>query len=43
MREKYSIQDGDFYNFNKMGFMMGMVRPGMVITWADQVGKPKSI
>ena len=43
MREKYGIQDGDFYNFDETGFMMGMVRPGMVITRADRVGKPKSI
>jgi hypothetical protein len=43
MRAKYSIQDGDFYNFDKTGFMMGMVRPGMVIMQADRVGKPKSI
>ena len=43
MHAKYGIQDGDFYNFDETGFMMGMVRPGIVITWIDQVGKPKSI
>lgn len=43
MRTKYGIQDGDFYNFNEIGFMIGIVCLGMVITWADQVGKPKSI
>jgi hypothetical protein len=25
MRAKYGIQDGDFYNFDETGFMMGMV------------------
>jgi hypothetical protein len=40
---KYGIQDSDFYNFDEMRFMIGMVHPGMVITWADQISKLKSI
>jgi hypothetical protein len=43
MHMKYSIQDSDFYNFDETGFMMGMIRPGMVVTWSDRVGKPKGI
>ena len=43
MCAKYSIQNSDFYNFDEAGFMMGMVCPGVVITWADRVGKLKSI
>ena len=28
---KYGIVDGNFYNFNDTGFIMGMIAPGMVI------------
>ena len=43
MRAKYGIQDCDFYNFDETGFMMGMIRSGMVVTRSDRVGKPKAI
>jgi hypothetical protein len=43
MRTKYGILNYDFYNFDETGFMMGMIRPGMVVTCSDQVGKPKAI
>ncbi|KAK1838267.1 hypothetical protein CCHR01_19109 [Colletotrichum chrysophilum] len=43
MRSKYGIQDCDFYNFDKTGFMMGMIRPRMVVTRSDRIGKPKNI
>jgi hypothetical protein len=43
MRAKYGILDCDFYNFDETGFMMGMIRPGMVVTRSDRVGKPKAI
>ena len=43
MRAKYGILDCDFYNFDETGFMMGMIRPGMVVTHSDRVGKPKAI
>lgn len=43
MRAKYGIQDCDFYNFDETGFMMGMIRPSMVITRSDRVGKPKKV
>jgi hypothetical protein len=35
MRAKYGVVDGDFYNFDKTGFSMGMITPGMVVTRAD--------
>lgn len=40
MRAKYGIQDCDFYNFDETGFMMGIIRPGMVVTRSDRVSKP---
>jgi hypothetical protein len=43
MRAKYGILDCDFYNFDETGFMMGMIRPGMVVTRSDRVGRPKAI
>ena len=43
MRAKYGITDTDFYNFDETGFIMGMIRPGMVVTRSDRVGKPKAI
>jgi hypothetical protein len=43
MCAKYGIQDCDFYNFDETGFLMGMIRPGMVVTRSDRVGKPKAI
>ena len=43
MRAKYSIVDSDFYNFDEMGFMMGMIYPGMVVTHADRCVRGKAI
>jgi hypothetical protein len=43
MRAKYSVVDCDFYNFDETGFMMGMIRPGMVVTRADRRGRAKGI
>ncbi|KAK1837486.1 transposase [Colletotrichum chrysophilum] len=43
MRSKYGIQDYDFYNFDKTGFMIGMIRPGIVVTRSDYISKLKSI
>ena len=43
MRAKYSILNCDFYNFDETGFIMGIIRPGMVVTRSDRVGKPKAI
>ena len=35
MWAKYGMVDGNFYNFDKTGFMMGMTAPGMVVTYAN--------
>ena len=36
IRAKYSIEDSDLYNFNKIGFMMGVIYSSLlVITCAD--------
>ena len=35
MWAKYGMVDGNFYNFDKTGFMMGMIAPGMVVTHAN--------
>jgi hypothetical protein len=43
IRAKYSIQDSDFSNFDKTGFMMGMIRAGMVVTRLDRINRPKAI
>ncbi|EDO00508.1 hypothetical protein SS1G_14378 [Sclerotinia sclerotiorum 1980 UF-70] len=43
IQAKYGIQDCDFYNFDKTGFIMGMICPGMVITSAEQSGRSKAI
>jgi hypothetical protein len=43
MRTKYGIQDSDFYNFDETGFMMGMIRAGMVVTRSDRINRPKAI
>jgi hypothetical protein len=43
MRAKYGIQDSDFYNFDETGFMMGMIRAGMVVTRSDRINRPKAI
>jgi len=43
IRAKYGITDTDFYNFDETGFIIGMIRPGMVVTRSDRVGKPKAI
>ena len=43
MRAKYGILDCDFYDFDETGFMMSMIRPGMVVTRSDRVVEPKVI
>jgi hypothetical protein len=43
MRAKYGIQDGDFYNFDETGFMMGMIRARMVVTRSDRINRPKAV
>jgi hypothetical protein len=43
IQTKYSVLDCDFYNFDKTGFMMGMITPGMVVTRADRRGRAKVV
>jgi hypothetical protein len=43
MYAKYAIQDEDFYNFDKTGFMMGVICGNMVVTRADRRGRGKQL
>ena len=43
MRAKYGVPDCDFYNFDETGFMMGQIKPGMVVTRSDRTEKPKAV
>jgi hypothetical protein len=43
MQAKYGVVDGDFYNFDETGFIMGMIAPRMVVTHADRRGRAKGI
>jgi len=43
MRTKYGILNCDFYNFDETGFMMGIICPGIVVTYADRCGRGKAI
>lgn len=41
IRAKYSVPDCDLYNFDKIGFMMGQIKPGIVVR-SDRTEKPKA-
>ena len=43
MRTKYGIQDCDFYNFDEIGFMMGVICGNMVVTRVDRCGRSKQL
>ena len=43
MKAKHGIAEGDFYNFDETGFMMGVISAAMVISRADRKRKSKSI
>lgn len=43
MRAKYGVDDGDIYNFDETGFMMGIIGSHIVVTHADQQGRSKAI
>jgi hypothetical protein len=43
MRAKYGVLDCDFYNFDEMGFMIGIITLAMVITRADRRGRGKAV
>ena len=40
---KYQIINENLYNYNKTGFMIGIITALIVITCSNKVGKPKSI
>lgn len=35
--------DGNIYNFDKAGFLMGMIIAGMVVTASERRARPKSV
>ena len=39
---KFGIQEGDIYNFDKTGFLMGQISSEMVITSTERRGKPRT-
>lgn len=43
MKAKYGMQDGDIYNFDETGFIIGMIRILTVIMRANRVRKPKAV
>jgi uncharacterized protein YoaH (UPF0181 family) len=43
IKAKYGIQDDDTYNFDKAGFMMGVILTGAVVTASKRRGQPKAV
>jgi hypothetical protein len=43
MKERYGILDEDTYNFDKRGFMMGVIGTSMVITAIERESWPKAV
>jgi hypothetical protein len=43
MQTKYSIINSDFYNFDKTGFMIGIISLVIVVTRADRYSKGKAV
>jgi len=43
MRTKYRVLDYDFYNFNEIKFIMGVICSGMVVICADRRGRGKAV
>jgi uncharacterized protein YifN (PemK superfamily) len=43
IRAKYEVLNCNFYNFNKTGFIIGMIYPVMVVTCVDQHGRGKAV
>jgi hypothetical protein len=42
-KAKYGICDGDVYNFDEAGFMMGKITTQLVVTGSERRGRPKAI
>jgi hypothetical protein len=43
MKAKYSILNDDTYNFDKTGFMIGIISTRAVVTASKRQGRPKSV
>ena len=43
MQSIFGILDCDLYNFDETGFMMGVIRPSMVVTRSDKRGKGRTV
>ena len=43
IRAKYGILDCDFYNFDKTGFVIGVIGSGMVVTGSERHGQRKKV
>ena len=43
MREKYSVLDCDFYNFDETGFIIGIICASIVVTRANRRGRGKAV
>jgi hypothetical protein len=43
MQAKYNIIDSDFYNFDKIGFIIGQIIPRIVVIRADRCNRTKGI
>jgi hypothetical protein len=41
VKAKYSIMDDDIYNFDKTGFIMGIIFAGIMVTTSDSRNKAK--
>ena len=41
VKAKYGIVEDDIYNFDKTGFMMGIIFVGIVVTTSDGLGRAK--
>jgi len=42
-KAKYGILDKDVYNFNKAGFLIGIISTGAVVTDSERQVQPKSV
>ena len=42
-KAEYGIQDGDTYNFDETGFIMGIITSQLVVTGSERRGKRKSV
>jgi helix-turn-helix, Psq domain/Tc5 transposase DNA-binding domain len=43
IKAKFGVQDCDIWNFDKTGFMMGVISSSMVVTQADRKGRHKRV